>query len=128
MRESDGVHRAGDVLGTLVPVHRPQQPERRLQLAVLERAMEDWNLFRDQPGYTAHHERGLLRQWFAADDEGRPHAFMAICDSFGLNAEAFRERIFRGEPVYVGMIRHPGKAAQPSAKRSCAAGAEWTVE
>ena len=127
MRESDGIHRAGDRLGTLVPVHRPQQPERRLQLAVLEKAIIDWNFYKDKSGYVAYQQCGDSRRWFAADDENRPHSFLSICSSFGLDADAVRERIFRGEPLEFGNLHGGGKLAQPSVKRLTRAGNEETI-
>lgn len=78
------------------PFHRPQRPEHRLMMAVLEDAV------RCAFGYSAvrryeHDEHGETEdpkdcalKWFASDAENWPFAFVRICQEFDLDPEAVR--------------------------------------
>ena len=98
-------------------------PERRLMLAVLERALLD--LRSSTKGRTRRMGRlaDEAAAWFAADDEAWPCSFPRICHALGLDAAAIRSRLAcwrtgeRGQVVTLRIARRD----QPARPRKIAA-------
>jgi hypothetical protein len=70
-------------------------PEKRLMLAVLERALLDLQPSAGAPTPDARALADEVGAWFAADDEGWPCSFLNVCQALGLDVSAVRTRVAR---------------------------------
>ena len=85
-------------------------PEKRLRLAVLEEAVNDFQRNVLASGAEAQRSFRNAQTWFEADDQRWPFSFVRICQAIGLDAayvraglrrwrDAQRARALRGERV-----------------------------
>lgn len=69
----------------------PSCPEKRLMLAVLEQAIEDWRKYRHTTKYsTPWYMAKRASEWLWDDDMNWPYSFCRICAATGLEPEAVR--------------------------------------
>src|SRR5262245_38513476 len=66
------------------------QPEKRLQLAVLQDAILTFHRLVGVGGHRPRRLFGEVDEWFASDDASPPFAFVAICDTLNLDADYIR--------------------------------------
>ena len=95
-------------------------PEKRLMLAILERALLD---LRSSTGRRPSRMRRLastVDAWFAADDETWPFSFPNICHGLGLDAAAVRSRLRTEARAHVVSLRI-ARRDQPARLRKLAA-------
>lgn len=72
-------------------VHTPASGEKRLLLAVLERAISD--LCNIRPSQSSVRDRVEARQWVESRDESSPYSFIRICEALGLDPDVLRRGI-----------------------------------
>jgi hypothetical protein len=65
--------------------------EKRLLLAVLERAISD--LCNTRPSQSSVRDREEARQWVESREESSPYSFIRICEALGLDADVLRRGI-----------------------------------
>lgn len=82
------------------------QPEKRLQLAVLEDAVMVFRRCVFAPGGRARRLLGEVEAWFASDATDSPFAFETVCDTLGLDAAYVRRGLERWRS-------RPASAARP---------------
>ena len=70
-------------------------PEKRLMLAVLERAWLDLQRSAGARTPPARRLADEVDAWIAADDEGWPCSFLNVCQALGLDVSAVRTRVAR---------------------------------
>lgn len=68
-------------------------PERRLLLAMIERAAADVRLFQGRRATRARRMYADAREWILCNDRSHPLAFAVICDLIGLDPSAVRAAI-----------------------------------
>lgn len=71
------------------------QPEKRLQLAVLEDAVMVFRRCAFAPGTRARRLLGEVDAWFGSDATDSPFAFQTVCDTLGLDASYVRRGLER---------------------------------
>src|SRR5438132_384545 len=85
-------------------------PAKRLMVAVLERALGEYETYAARTDWRERRQFAEVEAWFASDDTGWPFSFVPICEA-------------RGLATLVGVARHtlagllPGRAAQASASQ-----------
>lgn len=104
----DGLNASPNIiLPSQLPRSSQVTAEMRLYFAVLEDAIR---IFKKQGALRKPQVRQDVMEWFF-DDSGRgPFSFRGICDVFGINPEAFRDRI-RADTVRVPIRRTANRAA-----------------
>jgi hypothetical protein len=65
--------------------------EKRLLLAVLERAISD--LCNTRPSQSSVRDRQEARQWVESRDESSPYSFIRICEALALDPDVLRQGI-----------------------------------
>lgn len=70
---------------------RKLEPEQKLQLAVLEQAVED--IRRTRPGPYGDRARSDAIAWMLRDDQPGPFSFTAACEAIDATPEAVREAL-----------------------------------
>jgi len=99
--------------------------ERRLMLAVLERALVDLRSSRKARTRRMRRLADEVDAWFAADDEAWPCSFLHICHGLGLDAAAIRSRLVRWRvdaPAHAVMLRIARRDWTAAPRKIAAAG------
>jgi hypothetical protein len=71
------------------------QPEKRLQLAVLQDAVLTFHRLLSIGGHRPARRFAEVETWFGSDDTGGPFTFVTICDTLNLDPEYIREGLRR---------------------------------
>lgn len=71
------------------------QPEKRLQLAVLEDAVMTFHRCVGTPGFRPGRLLAEVEAWFSSDATDSPFAFVTICDGLGLDPAYIRRGLRR---------------------------------
>jgi hypothetical protein len=97
--------------------------ERRLMLAVLERAFVDLRSSRDARTRRIRRLTDEVDAWFAADDEAWPCSFLHVCHALGLDAAAIRSRLacWRVDARAHAVMLRIARRDRPAAPRKIAA-------
>ena len=95
-------------------------PERRLMLAVLERALLDLQSSTSRRTSRMRRLAHAVDAWFAADNEAWPFSFANICHGLGLDAAAIRSRLRTDARAQVVTLRI-ARRDQPARLRKIAA-------
>jgi hypothetical protein len=85
------------------------QPEKRLQLAVLQDAVLTFHRLVGVEGYRPRRLFGEVDEWFASNDTSGPFTFVGICDTLNIDADYIRRglRGWRARTVGVEIRRPP---------------------
>ncbi len=81
------------------------QPEKRLQLAVLQDAVMAFLRLAAAKGERCARLFAEVDSWFASDDTGGPFAFMTICDTLNLDPDYIRGGLRRWRAATKGEAR-----------------------
>ncbi len=74
-------------------------PAKRLMVAVLERALGEYETCAARTDWRGRRQLAEVEAWFASDDTGWPFSFVAICEALGLDILSVRAGL---------RIRHAG--------------------
>ena len=108
--------------------HVPASGERRLLLAVLERAISD--LCNSHASQGSHRDREEARRWVESRDDSSPYSFVRVCEALGLAPDALRSGILSlereeslrspaaGRPRATRWRRRTPEKPQPKGKRA----------
>ncbi len=65
-------------------------PAKRLMVAVLERALGEYETYAARTDWRERRQFAEVEAWFASDDTGWPFSFVPICEALGLDVPSVR--------------------------------------
>ena len=65
-------------------------PAKRLMVAVLERALGEYETYAARTDCRERRQFAEVEAWFASDDTGWPFSFVPICEALGLDVPSVR--------------------------------------
>src|SRR5437016_9746332 len=68
-------------------------PAKRLMVAVLERALGEYETYAARTDWPGRRQFAEVEAWFASDDTGWPFSFVPICEALGLDVPSVRARL-----------------------------------
>ena len=77
----------------LFGAHKPQLPELRLMIAVVQDAIHCIEKYRFATDRRGRRLFGEVTQWFSARESSWPYSFESICEVLRLDASAVRHRL-----------------------------------
>src|SRR2546427_3157726 len=89
-------------------------PAKRLMVAVLERALGEYETYAARTDWRERRQFAEVEAWFASDDTGWPFSFVPICEALGLDVPSVRA----GPPLFHAQAPRVGPPATGGALES----------